>query len=223
MTWPVRKLMNLGQGKPYTRPDQEVTTLNQIGEHIMIQLADKLLEKTETESEHLSWWRDTAIVMRQTRAGVLQGYKQAVLTYHNGFKFDVDAATHRLYYKLEEQPMILNSLRATRLSTDAGAMILAIHAGGIGVHDLFITPLMLSITSFLAESAIGSYMQRVEAELKQHQLQTVKYNLFQENLREQLYQLPQHNRSDNRFNISEQQCQQAEQALKEKKHGLRLL
>ena len=223
MTWPVRKLMNLGQGGFYASPDQEITTLNQIGEHILIQLADKLLEKTETESEHLSWWRDTAIVMRQKRAGVLQGYQQAVVTYHSGFKLDVDAAAHRLYYKLEEQPMILNSLRATRLSTDAGAMILAIHAGGIGVHDLFVTPLMLGITSLLAESAIGSYMQRVEAELKQHQLQTVKCGLFQENLREQLYQLPQQSRSDSRFNISEQQCQQAERALKEKKHGLRLL
>jgi GTPase Era involved in 16S rRNA processing len=223
MTWPMRKLMRLGRGGFHASPDLEITTLNQIGEHVMIQLADKLLEKTETESENVSWWRDTAIVMRQKRTDLLQGFQQAVVTYHSGFQIDVEAAAHRLYYKLEEQPMVLNSLRATRLSTDAGAMILAIHAGGIGVHDLFITPLMLSVTSLLAESAIGSYMQRVEAELKQHQLQTVKYQLFQENLRDQLYQLPQQSHSSRRFNISEQQCQQVELALKEKKHGLRLL
>lgn len=223
MTWPMRKLMRLGRGRFHASPDLEITTLNQIGEHVMIQLADKLLEKTESEAENVSWWRDTAIVMRQKRTGLLQGFQQAVVTYHSGFQLDVEAAAHRLYYKLEEQPMVLNSLRATRLSTDAGAMILAIHAGGIGVHDLFITPLMLSVTSLLAESAIGSYMQRVEAELKQHQLQTVKYQLFQENLRDQLYQLPQQSHSTRRFNISEQQCQQVELALKEKKHGLRLL
>jgi hypothetical protein len=66
-------------------------------------------------------------------------------------------------------------------------------------------------------------MQRVEAELKQQQLQTVKSQLFQAYLREQLYQIPQRVHSPSRFNISPKQCQQAEQALQEKKHGLRIL
>ena len=156
----------------------------------MIQLADKLLEKTETEAVNGGWWRDTAVVLRQHRSGV-QTYRQAVMDYHNGFKQDVDAAAHRLYYKLQEQPLVLNSLRATRISTDAGAMLLAIQAGGIGVHDLVITPMMLSITSLLTESAIGGYMHRVEAELKQHQLHTVKTVLFESCLRERLYSLPE--------------------------------
>jgi hypothetical protein len=146
-----------------------------------------------------------------------------VVAYHHDFKQDVDAAAHRLYYKLQEQPLVLNSLRATRLSTDAGAMLLAIQAGGIGIQDLVITPLMLTVTSLLAESAIGGYMHRVEAELKHHQMQTVKTNLFDACLRQQLNQLPQHSHSPIRFNITEEQCRLAEQALKEKKHGLRIL
>ena len=221
MTWPLRKLMNLGQGHFSASPNQETLILNQIGDHVLIQLADKLLEKHETSTD--SWWRETATLLRQKRSVITQDYQQAVLAYHQQFKNDIEETAHRLYHKLEEQPLILNSLRATRLSTDAGAMLLAIQAGGIGVHDLIITPMVLTITSLLAESAIGGYMHRVEAELKQHQLQTVKSELFQKNLRQHLYQLPQQLQSPNRFNITDMQCQLAEQALQEKKHGLRIL
>ncbi|MDD2761445.1 MAG: GTP-binding protein, partial [Methylomonas sp.] len=223
MTWPVRKLMALGQGGRLDYPNQEISVLNQIGEHVMIQLADKLLEKTETSSVAGTWWRETAGVLRQQRAEMLNVYRQAVVRYHDNFQQDVDAAAHRLYYKLQEQPLVLNGLRATRISTDAGAMLLAIQAGGIGIHDLVITPMMLTVTSLLTESAIGGYMHRVEAELKQHQLHTVKTGLFEADLRDRLYRIPDNAASPQRFNIGEEQCRRAEQMLKEKKHGLRLL
>lgn len=223
MTWPVRKLTGWGQGQFKAAPDKEVTVLHQIGNHVVIHLADQLLEKAELDNANSKWWRDTAVLLRQSRPELLRHYQDAVLVYHQQFEQAIDAAAHRLYYKLKEQPLILNSLRATRFSTDAGAMLLAIQTGGIGVHDFVLTPLMLTITSLLAESAIGGYMQRVEAELKQHQLHTVKSQLFQEHLRSELYQIPQRVGSSTRFNISPQQCRQAEQALHEKKHGLRIL
>jgi len=163
------------------------------------------------------------MALRQKRTDLLQTYRQAVSDYHSDFQQDVEASAQRLYLKLQEQPIVLNSLRATRVTTDAGALLLAIQAGGIGIHDLVITPLMLTITSLLAESAIGSYMHKVEAELKQHQLNTVKTALFEACLKQRLYLLPQGVQSQTRFNISEQLLSQAEQALKEKKHGLRLL
>ena len=223
MTWPVRKLIGWGQDDFKAAPDKEVTVLNQIGNHVLIHLADQLMENTELGSTNSKWWRDTAVLLRQKKPELLGDYQTAVVAYHQNFEQAIDAAAHRLYYKLKEQPIILNSLRATRFSTDAGAVLLAIQTGGIGVHDFVLTPLMLTITSLLAESAIGGYMQRVEAELKQQQLQTVKSQLFQAYLREHLYQIPQRVHSPTRFNISPQQCQQAEQAMQEKKHGLRIL
>jgi hypothetical protein len=223
MTWPVRKLVAFGKDKYHINQSQELTVLFQIGEHLMIQLADQLLEKAETEAVPASWWKETAISLRTKKPLLLQNYQQAVAHYHDNFQQDVDAAAHRLYYKLQQQPATLNSLRATRVTTDLAAMLLAIQTGGIGVHDLVLTPMMLTITSLLAESAMGSYMQRVEAELKQHQLNTVKASLFEDYLRDRLYQLPQQSQAPQRFNISQQQCQTAEHQLKEKKHGLRLL
>jgi hypothetical protein len=153
---------------------------------------------------------------------LLRSHAQAVADYHLHFQQDVQAAAQRLYSKLQDQPMVLNSLRATRVTTDTAGILLAIQAGGIGLHDLLLTPLMLSVTSLLAESAIGGYMGRVEADLKQHQFNTVRKQLFDNILQPKLEAIAQlENRQG--FNISEAQCRQAEQALKEKKHGLRLL
>jgi hypothetical protein len=135
----------------------------------------------------------------------------------------VAAAAARLYQKLQEQPLLLNSMRATRAAADTAALLLALQAGGLGVHDLVLAPVMLSATSLLAESAIGKHMARVEAELKASQLQAVQTRLFHDCLQALLYAAPGSIAADHRFNISEEVCRNAESTLYEKKHGLRFL
>jgi hypothetical protein len=119
--------------------------------------------------------------------------------------------------------MVLNSLRATRVTTDAAAIALTLHMGGIGVHDLIFAPAMLTVTSLLTESAIGSYMHKLEHDLKQHQLSTVKQTLFVESIRTKLLALPEQLSTMTHFNISPDQLKAAEHQLTEKRHGLRLL
>ena len=82
---------------------------------------------------------------------------------------------------------------------------------------------MLTITSLLTESAIGSYMHKVEYELKQQQLNTVKQTLFLDGIAQKLLQLPEQLSTLHHFNISSTQLQSVEQHLTEKRHGLRLL
>ena len=124
---------------------------------------------------------------------------------------------------LVEQPLILNSLRATRVTADATAIALTLHMGGIGVHDLVFAPAMLTITTLLTESAIGSYMHKVENDLKQQQLLVVKQRLFEEKLGKVLAFLPEQLSSLSHFNITDAQVKSVEQLLTEKRHGLRLL
>ncbi len=222
LTWPVRKMVQLG--KELTVPkSQEQDLLNQIGEHLVISLADQLLEKIDSDTKQHKWWKDNYCILRQKKELILNEYQQSVDNYCISFQQDVDATANRLYNKLSEQPVVLNSLRATRLSTDAAAMALMITTGGIGVHDLVITPAMLSMTSLLAESAVGSYMGTVEAELKQLQLETVKNDLFVASLKQSLYELPEQISDKSRFNISPELLKKAEQQRNEKKHGIRLL
>ena len=144
-------------------------------------------------------------------------------TYHVDFQQDVEKTAQRLFFKLQEQPVVLNGLRATRVTADAAAIALTLHMGGIGVHDLIFAPAMLTITSLLTESAIGSYMHKVEYELKQQQLNTVKQTLFVDGIAQKLLQLPEQLSTMHHFNIPSTQLQAVEQQLTEKRHGLRLL
>jgi GTPase SAR1 family protein len=223
LTWPVRQLMKLGRKKAaLTDTSHEVALLHQIAEHALLQMTDKLRDKAEEHQQRL-WWKDMSALLRSRRPELLAGFDGAVKHYHQTFQQDVESAAHRLYRKLQEQPLLLNSLRATRATTDAAVIALTLHTGGIGVHDLVIAPSMLTVTSLLAESAIGSYMHSVEADLKRNQLNQVKQALFVAALRDKLAALPQQLSTVAHFNITPEQLQEAENHLKEKRHGLRLL
>ncbi|MDP1664826.1 MAG: GTPase [Methylobacter sp.] len=220
LTWPVRQIMKLGRKRLHISDSSyEIALLNQIAEHTLIQLADKLLDKDDKNQ----WWRQLNGVLRSQRQDALQDFAQAAKNYHLSFQQDVESAAHRLYYKLQEQPMVLNSLRATRATADATVIAISFYMGGIGLHDLVIAPAMLTVTSLLAESAVGGYMHKVEAELKQNQFNTVKQALFIESLRLKLVQLPEQLSMTTYFNISPDQLRAAELQLTEKRHGLRLL
>ncbi len=223
MTWPIRKVLGVGKRISRESPIDEVTILNQIAEHVLIELSDQLLDRTGHDVIATEWWKDVGAVLRKQKNKLLRQFEQHSLEYQENFHQDVEATARSLYLKLQEQPVLLNTLRAARTSTDAAALALVITTGGIGLHDLVITPAMLSVTSLLTESAVGGYLNRAEVELKQHQLHTVKTVLFEQQLKLALckiiHQLPE----NKNFNISPQQLQNAEQSLKEKKHGLRLL
>jgi len=223
LTWPIRKIMKLGRKRLHiTDSSHEITLLNQIAEHMLIQMADSLLDKAEQSNQN-PLWREFSSLLRTQRQDILQNFSSAAKGYHVSFQQDVEEVAHGLYRKLQEQPMVLNGLRATRATADAAVIALTLQMGGIGVHDLVIAPAMLTVTSLLAESAIGSYMHKVEAELKQNQLNTVKQALFIQSMRKKLLALPAQLSTITHFNISPDQLQAAESQLTEKRHGLRLL
>ncbi len=217
LTWPIRQLRRLGQeGTPLF--GQEEVVLRQAGEQVLLQLADRLWDRQESGGG--GFWRDAAAGLRGRREAILQAHEQAVTVYLREFQVDVASAADRLYVKLQEQPLLLNSIRATRAAADTAALMLALQAGGIGVHDLVLAPMMLTATSLIAESAIGGHMARVEAELKARQLAAVQ-TLFADGLQALLYDAPKHTEAGNRFNIPLAVCRQAEAKLNEKKHGIR--
>ena len=226
LTWPVRQVFRWGRfGKRSSDAvdiSQEINLLNQKAEHFLIQISEKIIDQIDDEPEKAQWWKEMNAVMRSNRQEIMEGFGQAALVYHEDFQGEVEDIAQRLYRKLQDQPAVLNSLRATRLTTDSAAIALAIKTGGIGLQDLVITPLMLSVTSMLAESALGSYMSRLEMELKQKQLATVKQQLFLAAMKVPMAKLPEQMEQNKRFNISLDRVEQAEQQLKEKKHGLRL-
>lgn len=223
LTYPIKKLMKLGRKRRHiTNTSHEVALLKQIAEHALIQLMDNLLDKAEHNAQS-QWWKALNTVLRTERSHLLSAFADAAESYHLDFQLDVEHTAEQLYHQLQQQPVILNTLRATRITADAAAIAITLHTGGIGVQDLVIAPAMLTITSMLTESAIGGYMNKMESDLKQKQLQTVKQRLFTDTLIKQLVLLPEQLSSLTYFNIPLDTVQTAEQQLTEKRHGLRLL
>jgi GTPase SAR1 family protein len=223
LTWPVRQLSKVTRRKSKTASiTNEVNLLNQIAEHALIQIADNLLDHAE-QSQQKPWWKEFSNLLRKERASILQSFNSAAINYHVSFQEQVESTARRLYQKLQEQPVVLNSLRATRATTDAAAIALALHTGGIGIQDLVLAPAMLAVTSLLMESALGGYLHKMEAELKRQQLDKVNQLLLTNCLREALLTLPDQLSKTSHFNISLDQLQAAQSLLTEKRHGLRLL
>ena len=133
--------------------------------------------------------------------------------YYNDFLPEIEKAASRLYRKLENQPAILNSLRATRVTADAIAVALAIKTSGLGIHDVVVTPAVLSITSMLTESALGSYMNKVVTDLKHRQFEIVKTRLFEKLLKVHLYRLPENLSKTDKFGIAKETLAAAENKL----------
>ncbi len=224
LTWPLRKLIALGKSESAALTDDaELAVLQQTADYFMLQLAAQLLEQSQLHSQHASWWQENYRLLRQQQEQILLNFNQSSQQYQLEFQLEIEQAAQKLYSELEQHPFILNSLRATRATTDVATIAAVIYTGGIGVHDLIITPAMLSLISLLTEGALGSYLQKIEHQLKQQQLQQVKSRLFVNVLQTALRALPAQINSEVRFNISPQQLHRIQQQRLQKRHGLQIL
>jgi hypothetical protein len=216
VTWPVRQIAKLGQSLRSRRQDeisQEAAILAQAVEHLLIRIAENVLEKGETDPTLRGWWRELGHVLHNERKSESRRCAAAIARYHQSFQPEIDRTAHQLYDRLREHPAVLNSLRATRITTDAAALAVALHTGGIGIHDFILAPAILSLTSMLAEGALGRYLHKAEAELKQRQYQEVE-KLFDSLVRTDLNRLPGKLDPSNKFNIPAQTLEVVEALLK---------
>ncbi len=197
LTWPVRKLQDLvGRkwqgGRPKDPLEQERRVLEEAISHLLVSLryqANKKLASTEGASG-TDWWVGLLQIFEAQEPNIRTQALDAISVYQSEFEHDIESAGRRLYEHLQQHPATLNGLRAARVTTDAAGVVLAVKTGGIGVNDLILTPAMLSITSLLAEGAVGQYMKQVEKELRERQFALVGDLLFRKILEARLAGLP---------------------------------
>lgn len=179
VTWPVRKMLGVAtqtQSPAAAVEDNrtdERRLLEALFDHQLTQLQAYVARQSETESAQQQWWQQRAKKLRLQTQSIEKGYNNELDNYQTLLKVEAERAARSLYTKLEEQPALLNSLRAARVSADAAAVVLAVKSGGLGAVDLVIAPAMLSLTTMLTESALGQYMQTVQQDLKNYQEKTV--------------------------------------------------
>jgi hypothetical protein len=213
LTWPARQIARLGQSlRGKENLGQETAVLNRTLEHLFIHLGQAVLDKGGGDEAMASFWRALGGELREERKRGETARAAALARHVEGFRPEIERTARQLHDKLREQPAVLNTLRATRATADAAAMGVALHTGGIGVQDFIIAPAILSFTSLLAESALGHYLHKAEAELKARQFGETR-RLFEEALRPVLLGLPKRLNPQGRFNIPAETVAAAEELL----------
>lgn len=175
VTWPVRKLTgNFTEQATVVKDDrnEERRLLDELGKHTMAKLISSLAKKETTTDA--AWWQDIRQQVTLAEVGIRSDYDKSLDNYQTMLQVEIDSAAQSLYQKLKEQPATLNSLRATRVTADAAAVVLAVKSGGLGAVDLVLAPAMLSLTTLLTEGALGKYMDRIQRQLTAYQEKEVQ-------------------------------------------------
>jgi hypothetical protein len=215
LTWPMRQLAKLGRrwrADAESELGLEQTVLARILDHAFIHLGQHLLEKAGDDPEQAGYWRELGLQLRKERTQGARERAAALARHTVDFQPEIERTARQLHERLKEHPAALHTLRGARATADAAALALALHTGGIGFHDFLLAPAMLSVSSLLTESALGHYMHKAEAELKQRQyLETCA--LLDEMLRPMLLCLPDRLDPADKFNIPADTLKTAEELL----------
>lgn len=219
ITWPIKALFKR-QKSQSTDHVQELLILRRSVEHVLLQLMASLREQTHNQNHLTCWWQEIERRYQAAYPNLLKFFESQAAAYYQAFGPQVEEAARNLYRRLQEMPATLNSLRAARASADAAGLALLFQTGGIGPHDFVLAPAMLSLTSLLAESALGRYMEIVAADLKRTQLKAVKTLLMR--LGKEISAIVDQMDESVCFRIQKDTLTQVETQLSEPSYGLKL-
>lgn len=192
VTWPARKLFKLGRNikdRGVEPADQELEVLDLILEQTLTTLQGHILVEQQESQGTKTYWASMQKALTQQKDIIRGQYTQRAEQIQKEFEPRIDEAAQQLYVQLQDQPVLLNTLRAARASTDAAAVVLAVKSGGLAPADLVIAPAMLSVTTLLTESALGQYMERSKNQLKEEQQALIDSEVLQKALGDTLIAL----------------------------------
>lgn len=167
LTWPFRKLTGAFAKTPDRDRDQELEVLEAAIDHYLLSLHSEAL------SRRGPWWRAAAGELAAREPALRREFQASVDQYRTAFQPRIDQLSRELYEQLERHPLTLNALRAARVSADAGGIVLAIKTGTLGLYDALFAPAVISLTSYVTESAVGQYLRAVIGRLKREQVEQV--------------------------------------------------
>lgn len=185
ITWPARKLLGFGRttlenqfktsdGKHLRPADQEADTLERLLNAALVSIQSELLEQPQSP-----YWLAVNQAFREHADLIRSRFLQQSEVARREFAPEIEAAAQKLYEQLQDQPALLNTLRAARVTADAAGVALALKSGGLAPADLVLAPAMLSVTTLLTESALGKYLDTIRRDLQERQRQHINSRLIQ--------------------------------------------
>ena len=181
LTWPVRAVLGtIRQNKEISKETSEAAIIGDTVEHALLSLHTISARYAAEQDQGGHWWVELNRAYRSEVDAIRQRFPSAIDRYQQNFSPEIEKAADSIYTRLQDNPVVLNTLRATRLSADIAAVVVAIKTGTMGVSEALLTPAMLSVTSTLTEGAVGTYVGNVRNQLKDHQYSMVQHLLRQE-------------------------------------------
>jgi hypothetical protein len=107
---------------------------------------------------------------------IRERFQQNYRNFQTGLTSEVDRTARAIYEELEKKPAVLNTLRGSKFALDAAAIGGTLAAAGIGWQDVFLVPIIASVTHQLVE-LLGKTVvdaqreqtrERQQALMKQH-------------------------------------------------------
>jgi hypothetical protein len=222
LSWPARRLFAARQawlarrrtktGLPHGLGSEEVV-LFQIIEKLLTGLGRDAARRCDPTPPGSAVWRALAARLHEQEHDLRASFQAAAQKQREDFAPVIHATANRLYETLQKRPALLNTLRATRATTELASIALVIKTGGLGLNDLLFAPAMFAVTSILTEGALGSYMQHIANDLKKQQAEHVRATLMEGVFAARLRDLATDLRDPGLFGVSAEQLQAATQAL----------
>jgi hypothetical protein len=149
---PGRLLWGL-MGKAVSRPETPTRPEQPILEDALAGWLDMLHKEAARRSGDHQLWQHIAQGFQS--GGLDEKAKERYAQIYRDFQVSLDQEVNRttqaIYKQLEGKPVLLNSLRASKLAFDAAAIGGTIVQGGIGWHDVFLVPAVAWFTHKLVE------------------------------------------------------------------------
>jgi hypothetical protein len=137
-------------------------------------LLSAIVERMDVERRnprHHPFWDRLAQEWDHQAARLADEFSRATVAHMMQSDADIKAAARDILQALQQRPGVLNLLRAARVSTDIGGLLVGFIIPGHGHigHDLLdrivIAPLMLSATGVAAESAVEGYVAQRRSQI----------------------------------------------------------
>jgi len=222
LTWPARQLIGRGRAllsrsraRSGPRPDLagEERVLFDLIDTLLTGLQRDAFRRRDAAGAGAALWAALARRMDCEQETLREKLRRAARRHHLDFRKEVTAAAGRLYDMLRDRPALLNVLRTARVTTDVASIAIAIKTAGTPLNDVLFAPAMFAFTSMLTEGALGTYMRRVEDELRQTQFEHVRGQLVNADIGASLRGLADDMEDEALFGVSAEQLDEAHAAL----------
>lgn len=104
-------------------------------------------------------------------------FKTSFKTFQDGLNREVERSARAIYEELEKNPVMLNTLRGSKLLLDTVSIGGTIAAGGIGWHDLVLVPIISTLTQKLVETLGKGFVDAQRETTRQRSLELMKSSI----------------------------------------------